>query len=209
MAPSLYAIDMVLDATASYAGSHVVFGDPDGSLPGARAEAKEVAAVLKPDLVELRVGEHATYEELLSYASDARFVHLATHGKLDHHSPRNSFLLLAENRRMSIPQIMTLPLASTDLVFLSACETSVGADGLEYRTIAHAFAHAGVPSVIATLWKINDKATRKLALAFYDSRMAGNSNAAALAAAQKAMIEAEDANRLPGMWAGFTIFGKP
>ncbi|MEH6359789.1 MAG: CHAT domain-containing protein, partial [Amylibacter sp.] len=209
VAPSLYALNMMMSHTNSYSTNHVVFGDPDGSLPGARAEAEEIAAILEPDTVELRQGEEATYDELLFYAEDARFLHLATHGKLDHKSPRNSYLLLAEGRRLNLPQIMTLPLENTDLVFLSACETGIGTDGLEYRTIAHAFAHAGAPAVVASFWQVEDSATKQLALAFYESKMDGLENSAALAAAQNSMIQAGGENAHPNRWASFAVFGKP
>ena len=211
-APSLYAVDMMIDAIPStgFSHSHVVFGDPDGTLPHAREEADQIADILgEEDRVELRVGEEATYGELLSNASDARFVHLATHGKLDHRSPKDSYLLLADNTRMSIPQIMTLPMEEAELVFLSACESGLGTDGLEYRTIAHAFAHAGAPAVVATLWQVDDKATRTLAEGFYAAKMDGDGNAAALRRAQRAMIEAGGKHAAPGYWAGVSLFGQP
>lgn len=208
-APSLYAVEQMVKSVPSYADRHVVFGDPDGSLPAARREAEEIAAALEPEFVELRLGDDATYEELAENSLGARFVHLAMHGKLDSRSPRNSYLLLAEGRRMQLPQMMTLPLADADLVFLSACETGLGAGGLEYRTIAHAFAHAGASAVLATLWQINSEATRKLALEFYNSRLDDNlGNAAALAAAQRTMLRGNEYSA-PGLWAGFTVVGRP
>lgn len=208
-APSLYALDMIIDAGPSVAFSHVVFGDPDGSLANARIEAEVIADILSDDLVELRIGDEATYDELVSYAQDARFIHLATHGKLDHLSPKDSYLLMADNRRMSIPQIMTLPMQDAELVFLSACESGLGRDGLEYRTIAHAFAHAGAPAVIATLWQVDDLAARTLAEAFYEEKMLGSSNAAALGKAQRDMIAAGGPTANPAFWASAVIFGQP
>jgi CHAT domain-containing protein len=208
-APSLYSVDRLSEHRESLASSHLVFGDPDGSLPAARQEASDIAEVLADDIVELRIGEEATYDELVQGAEDARFIHLAMHGKLDARSPRDSYLLLADDQRMSLPQIMTLPLQDADLVFLSACETGIGTDGLEYRTIAHAFAHAGAPTVIATLWQVDDAATRELAVAFYAAKVDGESKSRALASAQRAMLSGGGTYALPGYWAGFTIFGRP
>ncbi|WP_272011535.1 CHAT domain-containing protein [Roseovarius sp. ZX-A-9] len=207
--PSLYALDLMIDAAPSTAFGHLIVGDPDGTLAHARAEAEAVAEILADDLVELRIGKEATYDELVTYAADARYVHLAMHGKLDHQSPKDSYLLLAENRRMSIPQIMTLPMSETELVFLSACETALGRDGLEFRTIAHAFAHAGAPAIIATLWQVEDKATRTLAEAFYKAKVNGASNAEALAQAQRQMIAAGGDHADPGFWAAAIVMGKP
>lgn len=52
--------------------------------------------------------------------------------------------------------------AFSKLVVLSACETALGPSGMEYATISRAFAHAGVPSLIATLWRVNDEGSRLL-----------------------------------------------
>ena len=57
------------------------------------------------------------------------------------------------------------------MVTLSACETSVVqniTDGWPIST-ASAFIEAGVPTVIATLWKVDDKATSILVEKFYDN----------------------------------------
>lgn len=210
VAPSLYALETMVGALPSAGYAQVVLGDPDGTLPAARAEAEAVAGLLEQDgLVELHIGEDASYEALEAGAGAAQYVHLATHGKLDPASPKDSYLLLAGNRRMSIPQIMTLPLAEAELVFLSACESGLGTDGLEYRTLSHAFLHAGARAVIATLWQVDDAATRSLAEAFYAERLGGHGPAAALAAAQRAMIAAGGEHAAPGYWAALTLFGAP
>ncbi|PTV97466.1 CHAT domain-containing protein [Rhodobacter aestuarii] len=210
VAPSLYALDTMIGALPSAGFAPLVFGDPDGSLPAAKAEAETVAGLLEAEgMVELRLGEEATYEELQGLAPDAPFVHLATHGKLNPTSPKDSYLLLAGKRHMDLAQIMSLAMPETELVFLSACESGIGADGLEYRTLSHAFVLAGARAVIATLWQVDDAATRKLAESFYAKRLEGAGNAAALSAAQRAMIAAGGDHARPGYWAGLTLFGAP
>ncbi|MGD9918497.1 MAG: CHAT domain-containing protein, partial [Paenirhodobacter sp.] len=184
VAPSLYALDTMIGALPSAGFAPLVFGDPDGSLPAAKAEAETVAGLLEAEgMVELRLGEEASYEELQAHAGDAPFIHLATHGKLDPTSPKDSFLLLAGNRHMDLAQIMSIAMPETELVFLSACESGIGADGLEYRTLSHAFVLAPARAVIATLWQVDDEATREQAETFYAKRMEGAGNAAALSEA--------------------------
>jgi CHAT domain-containing protein len=48
-----------------------------------------------------------------------------------------------------------------DLVVLSACETGLGkiSSGDEIIGLTRAFIYAGTPSVITTLWKVNDRAS--------------------------------------------------
>jgi len=209
VAPTLYFLQQMLDKPPSIGLSHVVYGDPDGTLPGAREEAQQVADILAPDFVELRIGDEATYETLLETAPDARFLHLAMHGKLDPETPANSYLLLADNHQMTLPEIMTLPLAEAELVFLSACETAMGPDGVEIRTLAHAFAHAGVPSVLATLWAVNDTAMQALAADVYDAMSIGHTRAEALKLAQLAALERGGDFAQPGHWSGLILLGQP
>jgi CHAT domain-containing protein len=146
-----------------------VFGDPDGSLPGARSEAQAVSQILSPNSA-LRIGDDASYQELLTLASRSSVMHLATHGRLDPQSPENSYIVLGGGRRISTIDILLLPLKNINLVFLSGCETGTGSVGLEYATLARAFALAGVPSTIATLWRVGDDASRELAGNFYKNR---------------------------------------
>lgn len=209
VAPSLYVLDSLIAATPSLSFEHTVFGDPDGTLPGARDEAARVADLLAPDMVDLRIGADATLDALEDTVSRARFVHLAMHGKLDPKAPRNSYLLLAGGRQLTLPEIITLPLANADLVYLSACETGLGTDGLELRSLAQAFAQAGAPAVIATLWPVNDAASRLLAEEFYDARVLGDGNAASLQRAQLAALDAGGELAKPGLWSGLQVFGQP
>ncbi|MGD9916585.1 MAG: CHAT domain-containing protein, partial [Paenirhodobacter sp.] len=116
---------------------------------------------------------------------------------------------LAGNRHMDLAQIMSIAMPETELVFLSACESGFGADGLEYRTLSHAFVLAGARAVIATLWQVDDEATRELAETFYAKRMEGAGNAAALSEAQRKMIAAGGDHAKPGYWAGLMLFGAP
>ncbi|MEP4507285.1 MAG: CHAT domain-containing protein [Nonlabens ulvanivorans] len=207
-APTLYALLQIAQSPSSLAFSSVVFGDPDGTLPAARREAQEIASLLEEDDVILKIGEEASYTNLVDSTVDSRFLHLAMHGKLDHEAPFKSYLLLAGGKRMQLDEIMTLDLKEAELVFLSACETGIGRNGLEFRTIAHAFLHAGAPAVMATLWEVNDEATRIFATAFYTAKLDGFSNSQALAQAQKEMISRDDEYSKPGYWSGFSLFGK-
>ena len=164
--PSLFHLQLVLKHRASYLEESLLLGDPDGSLIGAREEVKQVAAQLSTARPPL-IGSDATLDRFLEIAPESRIVHLATHGRLNHERPQESYLLLADGYRLKVADIAVLDLEETDLVVLSACESGIGRDGLEYATLARAFAHARVPSVVASLWQVNDAATRQLMVAFY------------------------------------------
>lgn len=207
--PSMYLLDLVLRHEYSLNVDALVFGNPDGTLPGAEAEARAVHATLASQ-IPAQIGAEASFDNLLRYVGEARVLHLATHGDLKPEAPTESTLLLAGDHVLTPVDIMQLPLGEADLVVLSACETGLGAEGQEYATLARSFAHAGAASLVATLWLVPDEPSRILMERFYEALADGASVFTALAEAQRAMIRGpEEAFRSPAAWSGYVPFGKP
>ena len=183
-------------------------GDPDGTLDGARRESQAVHDMLKSKL-ECCTGANASMEKLVQYAPQARVLHLATHGKLNPDAPQESYLLLAHDSRLKVIDAMNLPLQKLDLAVLSACESGVGGNGMEYATLARSFALAGTPSLVATLWKVPDAASEILITAFYRHLENDHDIFRSLAAAQREMLSRPAEMQHPSAWSGFIAFGKP
>ena len=96
-------------------------------------------------------------------------------------------------------EVAELDLSGTELVVLSACETGLGevAGGEGVFGLQRAFGLAG-RAVVASLWKIEDDATRVLMSEFYRALWDGArpvGKAEALRRAQQAMIRRYDASR--------------
>ncbi|MEZ5710222.1 MAG: CHAT domain-containing protein [Blastomonas sp.] len=209
MVPTSYLLALVLDDEGRSAESALIFGDPDGSLANARIEASEIQGLLAPKSADVivRIGSEAGVGVLRDYGASSRVLHFATHGKLDHAQPERSFLVMADRTRLSAIDIMMLDLSDAELAFLSACETGLGSEGLEYATLARSFSHAGVPTTIASLWQVGDAATLQLVTNFY--KVYDEDSMAALAEAQRAMIKsAREPLRHPAAWSAFEAFGK-
>jgi len=105
---------------------------------------------------------------------------------------------------------------TTDLIVLSACRTAlaVSADMSEGISIAEAFATAGAPSLVASLWDVEDEATSMLMSAFYArlSRATPSTDLLdALRAAQLHLIQYEKDGLRPYAdpiyWAAFELIG--
>jgi CHAT domain-containing protein len=104
-----------------------------------------------------------------------------------------------------------LKMDQTDLAVLSACESGIGErkSGMEYSSLANQFANKHCPCVVATLWCVNDDASRRLITEFYKGMKRGDDSVTALANAQRIMIRGDATFRSPGFWAGYFIMGKP
>ena len=93
------------------------------------------------------------------------------------------------------------------LVVLSACDS--GSGQLRAREgvmgLARAFLAAGAGAVVATLWPIDDRATRRMTLALHRHVLAGQSFAAALALAQRE-LRRDDPH--PFYWAPFVLLDR-
>ncbi|HEY9620825.1 MAG TPA: CHAT domain-containing protein [Crinalium sp.] len=138
-------------------------------------------------------------------------VHIATHGRFGV-DDNNTFLLAADNQRLSIADIDTLLQTEhrpVELLTLSACQTAAG-DNRTALGIAGVAVRSGVKSALATLWYINDEATVPLIESFYQFlRNAQLTKAEALQKAQLAMIHNLDHPEYqhPAVWAAFILVG--
>ncbi len=58
----------------------------------------------------------------------------------------------------------------TELTVLSACETGMSAvwEGDELLGLARGFLYAGTPSLVVSLWTVNDRSTAQLMRRFYE-----------------------------------------
>ncbi|HET9744680.1 MAG TPA: CHAT domain-containing protein [Chitinophagaceae bacterium] len=111
--------------------------------------------------------KEATKENFLSQANKLAVIHLATHAKVNDSMPSQSYISFAGHNpdlsesRLYAQEIYDLSLDSTQLIILSACETGTGqlVHGEGIMSLSRAFAYAGCPDIITSLWKAEDKTT--------------------------------------------------
>ncbi|MBU2648869.1 tetratricopeptide repeat protein [bacterium] len=102
-------------------------------------------------------------------------------------------------------EVLSLNLAGTQLVVLSACETGVGEihAGEGVYGLRRAFQEAGVKSVVNSLWPVSDEGTRRLMTEFYTQLFKGVPARKALKTAQLALLQTEWNH--PYYWAAFVL----
>ena len=104
-------------------------------------------------------------------------------------------------------EAQNLNLENTSLVILSACETSLGYldAGEGVYGLQRAFRAAGASSIMTSLWKVDDVATRDFMIAFYQHYLKTKDKNAAFIVAQKAIKEKY---KHPYFWGAFVMVGK-
>ena len=187
----------------------LALGNADGSLPYAADEIKMATHFYKGRSL---IGKHATKENLYNEMDTADILHLAVHSHYNQISPLFSRLELAPTLEndgyWEIYEIYESDLRNTNLVILSACDTSLGefSKGDEIVNLSRAFFYAGVPTVVSTLWAIDDEATAMLMESFYRHLKNGMSNTESLQSAQRE-IASQEKWHSPYFWAGFVLTG--
>jgi CHAT domain-containing protein len=147
-----------------------------------------------------------------------RIVHFATHGMLNTIHPDLSGIVLSlvdeAGRRqdgfLRLQDIYNLKLPA-ELVVLSACQTGLGKEikGEGLVGLTRGFMYAGTPRIVASLWKVDDRATSELMKRFYQGLLGPEAlrPAGALRQAQLTIWK-EKQWREPYYWAAFVLQGE-
>ncbi len=180
-----------MSAEVSATDQYRLFGKALDPLPGTEQEARAIAALFgakggaEPggdrDVV-LLLGADATIGRLETAVRGRRFVHIATHGLMGSHGrPYDASLALTRPDTLTPQDIGFLTLEhlishwrgkldGCELVVLSACDTQRGVNaGDSVMALPWGFFYAGAPSVVASLWKVDDTATALLMMRFYEN----------------------------------------
>ena len=181
-------------------------------------EADAISAAAPRGTTMVVEGFDATRETAMSpQIGEYQIVHIATHGFFYTKHPELSGIVLTmvdragveKNGLMPLDDIYSLDL-SAELTVLSACQTALGKDvnGEGLVGLTHSFMSAGSKTVVASLWKVDDRATANLMADFYHAMLQeGMPTGAALRAAKLKMMQDKRWNA-PYFWAGFVLQGE-
>src|SRR4030095_2890581 len=139
----------------------------------------EALKQLLPD-ADVFIGAEAVKDRLRKYAATAGKIHIAAHGVFRADNPEFSSLRLGRNW-LNLFDLFNLNLGA-EITTLSACETGMNdvLGGDELLGLARGFLRAGTPSLVVSLWMVNDKSTAQLMYRFYQGLREGLTKAGAL-----------------------------
>jgi CHAT domain-containing protein len=157
---------------------------------------RRAADVLRGD------GSGATFE---ARAASADIIHFVGHA--DPAGGGRDGALVTPSGRLDVRSIAALHLRRTRVVVLAACGTASGQRraGHENISLARAFLAAGAPSVVATLWPIDDDPAADFFPRLHHYLADGMAPAEAVRATQLEWIHRRDAP--PGLWAAVQSIG--
>jgi CHAT domain-containing protein len=161
-----------------------LFGGALRDLPGTRQEIQAIARLFADagGPATVLAGDEATIGRLEAEIEGKRFIHLATHGLTGSRDRPYDACLALTRPEIPMPEdigFLTLDhlirkwrgkLKDCELVVLSACDTQHGVKiGGSVMALPWGFMYAGAPTVIASLWKVDDTAAALLMMRFYEN----------------------------------------
>ena len=182
-------------------------------LPGAEREAAEVASLFPEAVLRKRTEATETYvKQPLARLGSPDVVHLACHGIFNEIAPPLSYLALTpdgeNDGNLEMHELFGLDWRGVSLVSLSACSSGKGKLGAgdDLVGLTRALMFAGAPSVLCSLWDVDDEATRELMRGFYENYLSGHDKSESLRLAKLSLMKRAEWSH-PYYWSAFVLYG--
>jgi CHAT domain-containing protein len=186
-------------------------------LPHSGEEIKTIARIFEKESLKsvAYLREQSTEENAKApNMKDFDYIHLSCHGLLndDFQSLVLSQLPLEKSKEdgyFTLNEIMNRDY-NAKLVVLSACQTGSGKmyKGEGVTGLTRAVMYAGTPAVIASLWKVDDIATKELMIRFYKNMLEKNlDKVEALRQAKLELLKSPKYSS-PLFWSAFVLYGE-
>jgi CHAT domain-containing protein len=202
-APSAVVLLQCLDRPKPDFRTALLMGVADEQIPRVDEELQALDHVFAN--VKRYANDAATTEMLRLQSGAVDVLHLACHAQFRSDNPLFSGVKLSDGW-FTARDAYGLRL-NCGLVTLSACETGINevAPGDELLGLTRGFLSAGSPTVMLSLWTIDDEATSELMTTFYKELAQKKSPATALRSAQVKLLEQRPH---PFFWSPFVVVGR-
>ena len=183
-------------------------------LPGTAHEIKALEQMAEGTFY---LGRSATEHRFKSEAEHYDMIHLAVHGLADTLNPNNSRLVFRADQDsiddglLYSYELYDLQLRA-DLAVLSSCESGMGRwqQGEGVYSLARGFTYAGCPTVVMSLWNVDDQQTARIMPTFYKGLYTGARVDQALRTAKlQYRQQCSHFFAHPAFWSSFVVEGNP
>jgi CHAT domain-containing protein len=148
------------------------------ALPASFEEIKKISKIWKGDIFSHNDASEAKFK---TTANLYKIIHLATHSIVDSINPAFSKFVMydtadsIEDNLLNAYEIPSIKMEA-QLVVLNTCNSGSGKmfRGEGIYTLARAFIYAGIPSVVTTLWEIDDDIGSNIVQRFYKKLRKGD-----------------------------------
>jgi CHAT domain-containing protein len=184
-------------------------------LSGAKDEVNAISKFIHSDS---NIDQYAQESTFKSKAPDYDILHLAMHTLINDSLPMLSKLVFSipdqkssDDGYLNTYEIYNMRI-NARLAVLSACETGTGKlqRGEGVMSMARGFIYAGCPSIVMTLWKLEDKSGVRIMEDFYSYLSKGKRKDMALRMAKLNHLNNSDPlTAHPHFWLGYVNIGNP
>jgi len=181
------------------------------SIPAARREVTAIAQQF-PSRNRVVADTLASEADVKGWVRDYDVIHLSVHGKYDAAEPMLSYLLLGQSGvddgRLTAAEMFGLPLNTSRIVVLSACETgrAEATHGNEILGITRALLYAAGGTLVLSHWEVDSESTALWMQTFYEAAATRTVPEAARIALLK--VKSNPAYSHPYYWAAFGVVGR-
>ena len=190
-------------------------GETFRPLPGAKEEVNSLKDYISSDIYTDSLATESLFKKL---APKYDILHLAMHTIVNDSLPMFSKLVFSmadkkdsDDGWLNTYEIYNMKL-NARMAVLSACNTGTGKlqKGEGVMSLARGFLYAGCPSIIMTLWEVEDLSGTEIMRNFYDYISQGKDKDDALRLAKlKHIKNADPLKAHPHYWLGYVNIGNP
>ncbi len=207
----------VLAFAPKYNDEHFLMGNKEMTLvplPGVQKEVNKISEIVRTKVFATK---DATEKNFRENAKNYEILHLAMHAFINDSLPAFSSLAFDQVKTddtnsdglLSTADIYNLKL-NAKLTVLSACNTGTGhlQKGEGILSLARGFLYAGCPSIIMSLWEVEDESGTQIMSSFYRNLKKGKTKDEALRAAKLEYLESSGSRKAhPHYWLSFVSIG--
>jgi CHAT domain-containing protein len=179
------------------------------SFPGVRRELAAIRRIFG-ERSHMLTQADATPGAFQTQAPDYRILHIAAHVEFDEARPLYSLIVLSPDRPgpqaggLRAINFLSMEL-NAELVVLSGCNTGRVSPGADQSGMTSSIVLSGVPTVVASLWNVDDEVTAQLMESFYSYLTSRHSKGESLRLAKLDMLHGGRSD--PFYWGAFVLCG--